>query len=184
MELELKGKFKDASISTISNKITLSFEVDEQSTENLNELIANKKDLRINIVEWREKRSLNANAYFHVLVNKIAKTLNSSMQEIKQRLVFDYGTFETNENGVKLGFEAREDIPISNLFEYAKEIGKIEKNGKTFKRYIIYKRTHTLNSEEMANLIDGAVQEAKDLNIQTLTPNELARLKAVWEAQQ
>jgi hypothetical protein len=32
----------------------------------------------------------------------------------------------------------------------------------------------------MAKLIDGTVQEAKQLGIETATPDELAKMKALW----
>ena len=45
---------------------------------------------------------------------------------------------------------------------------------------LLYKQTHTLNSAEMARLIAGAVQEASQLGIETLTPKELASLQEKW----
>ena len=42
--------------------------------------------------------------------------------------------------------------------------------------YILFKQTHTLNREEMSQLIDGTVYEAQALNIETLPPDELARM--------
>ena len=35
-------------------------------------------------------------------------------------------------------------------------------------------------SKEMSILIDGTVQEAKDLGIETMTPDELDRIKQEW----
>ena len=46
-----------------------------------------------------------------------------------------------------------------------------------FVKYLIYKETHTLDSAEMATLIDGTIEEAKQLGIETLTPIELENLK-------
>ena len=40
--------------------------------------------------------------------------------------------------------------------------------------------SHTYDSGEMSILIDGVVQEAKQLGIETLTPNELERMKNLW----
>ena len=36
------------------------------------------------------------------------------------------------------------------------------------------------NTYEMSKLIDGCVQEAKYLGIETLTPEELERMKVIW----
>jgi hypothetical protein len=38
-----------------------------------------------------------------------------------------------------------------------------------------------MDTAEMARLIDGAVQEAKALGIETDTPAELERLRKEWE---
>lgn len=129
------------------------------------------------IKPYRKRRSLDANAYFHVLVDKIAKALGKSADEIKTQLVFDYGTIASDEQGLKAGFKAFKEVPITQFFKYAKPIGECIENNKTFVKYLIYKETHTLDSYEMSRLIDGAIQEAKDLDIETLTPIELENLK-------
>lgn len=127
--------------------------------------------------QYKEKRSLDANAYFHVLVDKIAKALNRSSEDVKIQMNLDYGTIASDEQGLKAGFKALKSIPISKFFKYAKPIGECIENGKTFVKYLIYKETHTLDNSEMAILIDGVVEEAKQLGIETLTPIELENLK-------
>ncbi len=129
------------------------------------------------IKPFKKRRSLDANAYFHVLIDKIAKATKRSVEEIKTQLVFDYGTIAKDERGLKAGFKALKDIPITQYFKYAKPIGECVENGKLFVKYLIYKETHTLDSSEMAQLIDGTIEEAKQLGIETLTPAELENLK-------
>ena len=126
---------------------------------------------------YRKRRSLDANAYFHVLVDKISKVLRRSAEDIKISLNLEYGTLARDETGQIAGFKALKDIPITNFFKYAKPIGECVENNKVFVKYLIYKETHTLDSYEMSRLIDGAIQEAKDLDIETLTPAELENLK-------
>ncbi len=129
------------------------------------------------IKQYHKKRSLDANAYFHVLVDKIAKAVHRSAEEIKVQMNLDYGTIAKDEQGLKAGFKALKSIPINKFFKYAKPIGECEENGKIFVKYLIYKETHTLDTQEMATLIDGVVEEAKQLGIETLTPIELENLK-------
>lgn len=129
------------------------------------------------IKQFRKRRSLDANAYFHVLVDKIAKENKKSAEEVKISLNLDYGTIARDENGLKVGFKALDGVPIEKFFKYAKPIGYEIENGKKFIKYIVYKETHTLDSAEMAFLIDGAIQEAKQYGIETLTPAELETLK-------
>lgn len=124
---------------------------------------------------YREKRSLNANAYFHVLVGKIAKATRQSETEIKRQLVFDYG--------VQLGALVLESdmSPEKAGVEYARQINEFNSpKGKPCVQYMIYKQTHTLDTAEMARLIDGAVSEAQQLGIETKTPAELDKIKSLW----
>lgn len=123
----------------------------------------------------REKRSINANAYFHVLVGKIAKATQQSETEIKRQLVFDYG--------VQLGalILEKDMLPEKAGVEYAKSINEFNSpKGKPCIQYMIYKQTHTLDTAEMTQLIDGAVSEAQQLGIETKTPAELDKIKSLW----
>lgn len=129
------------------------------------------------IKPYHKRRSLDANAYFHVLVDKIAKAVKRSAEDVKVQLNLDYGTIAKDEKGLKAGFKALKEVPITKYFKYAKPIGETTENGKTFVKYLIYKETHTLDSAEMATLIDGTIAEAKQLGIETLTPLELENLK-------
>lgn len=58
------------------------------------------------IKPYRKRRSLDANAYFHVLVEEISKVLKISNTEVKKSLNLDYGTISKNENGMCEGFMA------------------------------------------------------------------------------
>lgn len=129
------------------------------------------------IKPYRKRRSLDANAYFHVLVDKIAKALGRSESEVKRQLVFDYGAIAKTKDGLNVKWSAREDIPVEEFVKYPKPIGQEIRKGKTFVQYLIYKETHTLDSTEMARLIDGTIDEAKQLGIETLTPVEIENLK-------
>lgn len=129
------------------------------------------------IKPYRKRRSTDANAYFHVLVNKIARAVKRSDEDVKKQLVFDYGAIAKDEKGLKAGFKALKEIPITQYFKYAKPIGVCVENNKTFVKYLIYKETHTLDSAEMSRLIDGTIEEAKQLGIETLTPIEIENLK-------
>lgn len=147
--------------------------------EALLEVVSNLKEKPYvcEIKPFHKKRSLDANAYFHVLVDKIAKAVNKSAEDVKVQINLDYGTIASDDKGLKAGFKALKEVPISKFFKYAKPIGECTENGKIFVKYLIYKETHTLDSSEMAILIDGTIQEAKQLGIETLTPIELENLK-------
>ena len=66
-------------------------------------------------------------------------------------------------------------------FKYYEEVGTSVLNGKEFTHYKIFKGTSEYNTKEMSIFIDGVVQEAKQLDIETKTPEEIDRLKRLWD---
>ena len=115
--------------------------------------------------KWRRKRSNDANAYFHVLVTAIAEARGISNDEVKRMLVVDYGTLARDEDNQIIGFKLPPGVDVGRIYPYTK----------LFNCYLVYKRSSDMDSKEMARLIDGAVHEAKELGIDTDTPEERAR---------
>ena len=138
------------------------------------------KDLDIEIKQHREKRSKNANAYFHVLVNKIAGELNESDEAVKTRLVIEYGTVARDEDGMVIGFKLPATVNVSKIYPYTRRFDQRTENGKLFNCYLVLKATHDMDTKEMAHLIDGAIEEAKELGIETDTPETIARYQEEW----
>ena len=124
--------------------------------------------LDVEVKKHREKRSHSANAYFHVLVNKIAAETGESDDLVKERLVVAYGTVARDKDGCTVGFK----LPVS--FDVREE------DGKWFNCYLVYKDTSKMDTKEFSHLIDGAIDEAKALGIETDTPEQLARYKEEW----
>lgn len=141
----------------------------------------NGKELDVEIKQHRNRRSLSANAYFHVLVNKIAQVLKESDEDIKTRLVVDYGVIAKDEDGQTIGFKLPASVNVDRIYKYTRLFDQRTENGKLFNCYIVYKPSHEMDTAEMSRLIDGAITEAKELGIQTDTPETLARLREEWE---
>lgn len=144
-------------------------------------LASGKERLKAAFCWWREKRSLNANSYFHVLVNKIAKAMNLSEEEVKTKMVLDYGTIAT-EGGERIIVALPKNVDVKDFYPYVKWIGDFSaKNNRRYSQYVFYKQTHTLDKAEMARLIEGVIWEAQELGIETRTPDKLASLIENWE---
>lgn len=133
-----------------------------------------QKVLDVQVTQHREKRSLDANAYFHVLLSKIAEKTNVGLEDVKKRIVEDYGT---------VAFVARipADADLETIYKYSKLIGESKGTKTPCNDWYIFKPTHELNTKEMTRLIEGVVQEAKQLDIETRTPKELAEMMSLWE---
>jgi len=173
----MKGRLIDLSFS-MNKKQRITVEVNSDFREEFDRL--KDADIRIEIKKYREKRSKDANAYFHVLVNKIAEAQGLGNDEVKKSLVIEYGALAKDEDGYTVGFKLPESVKIDSIYPYAKIFDVREEDGRTFNCYLVYKHTHELDSKEMSRLIDGTIYEAKELGIETETPEQLARYKEEW----
>jgi hypothetical protein len=137
------------------------------------------KDLDVIAKVHREKRSLNANSYFHVLSGKIAEKAGTSLSHEKNRLIREYGQYEYIDGMIPT-------ITVNALFEdkmldmEGVHLKVIERPGETVKMAFL-RGSHTYNTAEMSRLIDAAVEEAKELGVETMTPEQLERMKAAWK---
>lgn len=174
---EAKCRIKDLQ-RTLSGDYVLMLTVPASITNAFDEL--KDKDLRIELKVWRERRSLDANAYFHVLVGKIAEKVGISAEQCKINMVLDYGTIARDEDGFKVGMMVNKGADINKMYKYAKPIGTRTVNGTEVDCYMVYEHTSLYDSAQMATLINGVIQEAQELGIETMTPSEQAKLLSLW----
>ena len=71
-------------------------------------------------------------------------------------------------------------IDVTGYFKYYEPFAKSMLNGKEFTHYKIFKGSSEYDTKEMSVLIDGIVSEAEELEIETLPPHEIQRLKEMW----
>ena len=139
-----------------------------------------KVDCDIEIRKHRNIRSKNANSYFHVLVNKIAAETGESDEEVKIRLITSYGTLARTADGKYLMFVLPREADATEYYKYAEVYDQREVNGVMCNMWKVYKDSHKMDTKEMARVIDGAIREAKELGIETDTPNQIEEMKQKW----
>lgn len=139
----------------------------------INWLFIQDKDKTFEIKEYKEKRSLNANNYAWKLITEISNKMLKSKEEVYLQMLKDYGQSEI--------VSILSSINPIGYFKYYEEVGTSVLNGKEFTHYKIFKGTSEYNTKEMSIFIDGVVQEAKQLDIETKTPEEIDRLKRLWD---
>lgn len=174
--METTGKLIGASRTFNGQGIILTFEVDASSAGQIENM---KKDdlLRIRAVKYKQKRSLDANAYAWVLMTKIANhsDISSSKEEVYEQMLQKYGTFYEDEDGY-ITITVKKSVDMSKVdghWKYIKDNGK-------FASYLMIKGSSEYDTAEMAHFIDRIVEEAKELGIETATPYELERMKQEW----
>lgn len=174
----MRGKISKPYFNTFSNRwaVELQFERPPETIEKYVD-----KDLDVTLKLYKEKRSLNANAYFHVLVEKIAGVQKVTHTEIHNQLIADYGFMDEEITNIILD-DAIDWRRIETLHLKPTSATRMMDNGRLYRVYLVMRGSHTYNTAEMSRLIDGTVSEAKALDIETLSPIELERMKQAWKA--
>jgi hypothetical protein len=128
-----------------------------------------------------KKRSLDSNAYFHVLCDKLRQKLGISMARCKNVLIADYGQcFYVNDEPMVYKTNAPEEYMMELETIHTKCVKVTKENDKDVFFYRVYRGSHTYNSSEMAALIKGTIEECELQNIPTATPDEIAHMQALW----
>lgn len=135
------------------------------------------KDKVFEIKEHKVKRSLNANAYCWVLLNKIADVIKSTKEEVYREYIRNKGIFRVitmNKEAADTFIKVWEEKGLGWVCD------KSESKFEGMVDVIAYYGTSSYNTKQMAYFIDYVVEEAKNLDIETLTPDEIERLKNLW----
>ena len=138
-------------------------------------LLDQPKDVLFKITLIKKKRSLDANAYCWVLCQKIAEVLQTSKDEVYERMIQRYSTFDMDEGGY-ITVTMLQRVPVEKLGGHWRMIGTHD----GFNSYIRLKGSSEMDPKEMNHLITGIVSEAQELGIETMTPRELQRMEELY----
>ncbi len=141
------------------------------------------KNLEVMIREYKKKRSLDANAYFHVLVGKLADKMTLSKTRVKNDMICSFGQQQFLDNGVEVVIKT--NIPADKMCEQeylqCLPCGTKYENGQEVYFYKVFRGSHTYNTQEMSALIEGTVQTCKDQKVETLTPRQLKEMMLAYD---
>lgn len=127
----------------------------------------------------KKKRSLDANAYLWVLVGKIAAAVGIPADEVYRNAIRDAGEFTP----LPIRADAVEEFSrvwgtkgtgwFVDILDDSKLPG--------YKLVRAYNGSSSYDTKQMSRLIDYVVQDAKSLDIETMTDRELSLLKEGWK---
>lgn len=134
--------------------------------------------LLVSIRKYRKKRSLDANAYYWLLVGKISGLTGDSKNHIHNIMLDRYGELDLMPDGSLIPFCIRDDIDYLEFpYPHLKPTQKtLSKGDKLYRWYYQIKGSSEYNTLEMSRLIDGIVSECKGMGIETIPPEELERM--------
>ncbi len=176
--IDLTGRLLEVFKDYKTRKYVLSIAIDEDAATVAPLL---NEDLVVKLARKKDRRSLDANSYFHILARKLAGKLGVSETYCKNHLIASYGQVELFEDeAIIYKTNAPEEYMMEREEVHSKLVKVGEENDKPIYFYRIYRGSHTYNTEEMSRLIEGTVQECKAQGIETATPDEIAKMEQVW----
>ena len=174
----MKAKLFDLSIDFYTRRQKVTFEIEGDFRRQYDEFIG--KDLELTVKPFREKRSLNANAYMWVLIGKLAEAMNRPVDEIYRHAIKAVGIYKDfpplpiSEAGtLQTAWRSLGEGWIAEQLDY-------DEDGESVIIRCWY-GSSVYNTKQMSRLLDYIIEDCRALGIETLTPEELARIKAEWK---
>ena len=130
------------------------------------------------VKEHREKRSLDANAYAWVLMDKLAEATRIAKEDIYREAIRNIGG---NTETVCVKNEAAAKVCACwsrNGLGWLTDTLESKLPGCT--NVVLYYGSSSYNKEQMSRLIDNLVQDCRQLGIETLPPERLAAMTDEW----
>jgi len=169
--MEFTGTIRGIDKNYITGEINITFSVNEKNTVLPEyEKLKDCKKLRIRAVQYRKKRSLDANAYLWVLLQKMAEVLRTDKWSLYLQMLKRYGKF------TYIVVKPTAVEAVKKQWRECEEVGEIDVNGDKAVQMLCYYGSSTYDAKEFSILLDGVISEAKDLGIETLPSEELERM--------
>lgn len=141
--------------------------------------LSDDKSYKLVLSEIRQKRSLNANAYAWVLMDKLAEKTHIPKTEIYKSYIKEIGG---NSEIVCVMNEALDDLRNGwehNGLGWLTDTLPSKIPGCT--NVVLYFGSSIYDTKQMSRLIDMIIQDCRENDIEYLSPDELAKMLEEWE---
>ena len=164
-----------------SGETEVSFVVDKLTYSEKNHVRAAlegaREALSLVLSKFRQKRSLNANNYAWVLLQKLAEERGQTKEEVYREFIKQYGIFRP----VTVNKEAAETLEYiwqkNGLGWVLEETGRTDESVDL----LMYYGSSTYSTRQMARLLDAIVNDCKQCGIETLPPEQIEEMKRMWK---
>ena len=186
MTIVLKSRFKGVSKDFLGGGVQISLETQKVPEKGVLEGLMGK-DFSVTIKEWRERRSLDANAYYWTLLSQLAEVLKMSRPSLHNLLLRSFGEDEDIDGQTVFlilpdSQEAEKKAQESETYHLRPTSQTKEgKDGKTYRTWVLLKGSHDMDTKAFSRLLDGLIEECKAQGIDTMTPDQIERMMRAYE---
>ena len=183
--MQSKTRIVDIGYDYISRKTILTLELVNPELEELEKLQG--IELNLNLKKWHKPRSLDSNGYAWKLLGLLAEKLDTSAYELYEHYLREQPKLYEDKDGKHITVTIPASVPISEISIRPKDgseglhwlFYKSSTDGR-FNSYIRIRGSSSFDSAEMTHFIANIVFDCKEQGVDTETPDEIARLKALW----
>ena len=180
--LKVKSRIKDVAwnIGTKTSTVTLSSEIRPKDLADLLE-----KDLNVGFEEYDERQSDQMRKYYWELIPKLARKHKLKNSEVHNMMLRDYSeVFMFDNSPVVVEIPDTEEAEKQSLRDEKVHLLPTSEvrvyDDATYRVYFLLKGSHQLTKKQYVRLLEGLIEECKAAGISTETPEEIARIKALW----
>jgi len=148
-------------------------QVQKEAVE-LKGIIESGKQLVVEIKQYRQKRSLDANSYMWLLLSEMAAVMKTTKDELYLIMLERYGIF------THVVVKPNVVDKVKQEWRTVRELGEVNINGKTGIQLQCFFGSHLYDTKEFSVLLEGIISEAKDLGIEVISENEKHLLLVEW----
>lgn len=174
--------FTDCSIRVDERGAWLDLLLDKRHVPAARQFVLHRKDgpYTVELKKYREKRSLDANAYYWKLCGDLAHAIGEKPEDIYLRHIKDIGNYSVLCVQKDALDEFKQKWTSGHLGRFVEtRASKIP--GCT--TVIAYYGSSDFDRREMSELIDNLIQDCEAVGVETLPPDKIALLKEDWNAQ-
>ncbi len=178
--MQVTGRIIDAARDMFTGKVKMTFELNETAMARTGyDELKDKERLAIIVKPFRNKRSLDANAYAWVLIDKLAEKMNLPKEEIYQRAIRRIGGVSETVCVVDAAVEHVCKAWRVHGLGWMAETVESKLDGCT--NIILYYGSSIYDTKQMSTLIDNIVQDCQSVGIETKTPAQIEEMISLWE---
>lgn len=131
-------------------------------------------DTVYDVVPHREKRSLNANGLLWACISEIANKIGHDKWSVYLNMLKSYGQY------TYVLCKPHAVAKVKEVWRETEEIGEIDVDGQKAVQLLCYYGSSTYDTKEFSRLLDGVIQEMKNLGLQPPPSEQMQQALLAW----
>ena len=173
--MECTGKIQNITKDYMSGQLQITFAINEPSAAQAVNDIKDCEKLSIRAVQFRAKRSLDANALLWLCLGRIADALRADKWDIYLQMLKRYGKY------TYICVKPNVVDAVKAQWRECEVIGEVDINGQKAVQMLCYFGSSTYDTKEFSRLLDGVISEMQEMKLETPIPADIRRALEQWE---